>query len=265
MSPAGRHAAAPDAGRSTHVRLVVAAAALAAFVVFTALGGWQLQRRAWKLDLIERVEQRVHAAPVAAPERARWPEVTAATDEYRRVRLAGRYLHAQATRVQAVTVLGAGHWLLTPLRQADGSVVLVNRGFVPPGWRAPAAAAGDEIVVTGLLRLSEPGGGFLRRNDPAADRWTSRDVAGIARAHGLGQIAPYFVDADAGAAPVPDGDGPVGGLTVIRFANNHLVYALTWFALAFMVAGAVLWVVHDARRRRGAAAVPAGERDAPQA
>lgn len=265
MSPAGRHAAAPDAGRSTHVRLVVAAAALAAFVVFTALGGWQLQRRAWKLDLIERVEQRVHAAPVAAPERARWPEVTEATDEYRRVRLAGRYLHAQATRVQAVTVLGAGHWLLTPLRQADGSVVLVNRGFVPSGWRAPAAVAGDEIVVTGLLRLSEPGGGFLRRNDPAADRWTSRDVAGIARAHGLGQIAPYFVDADAGAAPVPDGDGPVGGLTVIRFANNHLVYALTWFALAFMVAGAALWVVHDARRRRGAAAVPARERDAPQA
>ncbi|WP_242499830.1 SURF1 family protein [Methylibium sp. Pch-M] len=253
------------------MRLVLAAAALAAFVVFTALGSWQLQRRTWKLDLIERVEQRVHAAPVAAPERARWPELTAATDGYRHVRLVGRYLHAQATRVQAATVLGAGHWLLTPLRQADGSVVLVNRGFVPPGWRAPAGAAGDagdagdEIVVTGLLRLSEPGGGFLRRNDAAADRWTSRDVVGIARARGLGQVAPYFVDADAGAAPVPDGEGPVGGLTVIRFANNHLVYALTWFALAFMVAGAALWAVRDAHRRRGAEAVPTGERDAPQA
>lgn len=265
MNPAGRHAAAPDAGRSTHVRLVFAAAALAAFVVFTALGGWQLQRRAWKLDLIERVEQRVRAAPVTAPERARWPEVTAATDEYRHVRLTGHYLHAQATRVQAATVLGAGHWLLTPLRQADGSVVLVNRGFVPPGWRAPAVVESDAVVVTGLLRLSEPGGGFLRRNDPAADRWTSRDVAEIARARGLGEVAPYFVDADAGALPAPDGDGPVGGLTVVRFANNHLVYALTWFTLAFMVAGAALWVVRDARRRRGAEVVPTGEPDAPQA
>ena len=264
MSPSGRPAAAPDAGPSARARLGLATAALAAFALFAALGGWQLQRRAWKLDLIERVEQRVHAAPVAAPERARWPEVAAATDEYRHVRLAGRYLHAQATRVQAATVLGAGHWLLTPLQQADGSVVLVNRGFVPPGWRAPAAAEGDAVVVTGLLRLSEPGGGFLRRNDPAADRWTSRDVAGIARVRGLGEVAPYFVDADAGAAPVPDGGGPVGGLTVVRFANNHLVYALTWFTLALMVAGATAWVARDARRRRGAATAPSGAPDAPQ-
>lgn len=264
MSPSGRPAAAPDAGPSARARLGLAAAALAAFVLFAALGGWQIQRRAWKLDLIERVEQRVHAAPVAAPERARWPEVTAATDEYRHVRLAGRYLHAQSTRVQAATVLGAGHWLLTPLQQADGTVVLVNRGFVPPGWRAPAAAEGDAVVVTGLLRLSEPGGGFLRRNDPAADRWTSRDVAGIARARGLGEVAPYFVDADARAAPVPDGGGPVGGLTVVRFANNHLVYALTWFTLALMVAGATAWVVRDARRRHGAATAPSGGPDAPQ-
>lgn len=260
MSPAGRRPAAADDGpvpaapHRAGRRVAFSAGALAAFVLFAALGGWQLQRRAWKLELIERVEQRVHAAPVAPPDRAHWPRVAAATDEYRHVRLAGRYLHAQATRVQAVTVLGAGHWLLTPLRQSDGSVVLVNRGYVPPGWRAPAAAAGDdpgEVVVTGLLRLSEPGGGFLRRNDPAAGRWTSRDVATIAQARGLVDVAPYFVDADAGAAPVSEGSGPVGGLTVVRFANNHLVYALTWCALALMAAGAALWVVRDARRGGG--------------
>ena len=41
--------------------------------------------------------------------------------------------------------------------------------------------------MTGLLRMSEPGGAFLRSNDPAADRWFSRDVAAIAASRGLGQ------------------------------------------------------------------------------
>ena len=87
--------------------------------------------------------------------------------------------------------------------------------------------------------MSEPGGTFLRRNDPAANRWYSRDVAAIARARGLGPVAPYFIDADA----TPDTGGyPVGGLTVVRFRNAHLSYALTWFTLAGLSAWG-LWFV----------------------
>ena len=82
---------------------------------------------------------------------------------------------------------------------------------------------------TGLVRASEPHGGFLRANDAAADRWYSRDIAAIGRARSLGHLAPVFIDAD--ATPNP-GDYPVGGLTVVAFRNAHLAYALTWFALA---------------------------------
>jgi surfeit locus 1 family protein len=90
----------------------------------------------------------------------------------------------------------------------------------------------------GLLRLTEPKGGFLRSNDAVANRWYSRDVSAIADARGLAHVAPYFVDADAKPNP---GGFPIGGLTVIRFANNHLVYALTWFALAIgLAAGAIV-------------------------
>ncbi|RZJ03132.1 MAG: SURF1 family protein, partial [Haliea sp.] len=86
-------------------RWALAAAALVLFTGFCALGTWQVQRRAWKLDLIERVEQRAHGAAVAAPAEAEWPAVTAANDEYRRVQLRGRYLAGQDARVQAATVL----------------------------------------------------------------------------------------------------------------------------------------------------------------
>jgi surfeit locus 1 family protein len=87
------------------------------------------------------------------------------------------------------------------------------------------------VTITGLLRASEPGGGFLRANDPATDRWFSRDTAAIGRARGLSRVGGFFIDAD--ATPNPGGY-PVGGLTVIKFRNAHLVYALTWFGLAVL-------------------------------
>lgn len=204
------------------------------FVALVTLGSWQVQRRAWKLDLIARVEARLAAAPVAAPGPEAWSGVGRG-DEYRRVRLRGTFEHAHETCTQAVTVRGAGCWVLTPLRTETGWWVLVNRGFVEPARREASTRAGGQVPgvvdVQGLLRLSEPGGGFLRANDPARGRWTSRDVAAIGAARGLPatRLAPYFVDA---AESVPD--GPVGGLTVVRFRNSHLVYALTWFGLAAM-------------------------------
>ena len=84
----------------------------------------------------------------------------------------------------------------------------------------------------------------MRTNDPVANKWYSRDVVAIATARGLSNVAPYFVDASAGTEP----RGPVGGLTVISFPNSHLVYALTWYALAAMTAGVYVWLRRQSRR-----------------
>ncbi len=245
MTPEGRH--------STLVRAVAAALGVLFLAVFIALGTWQVKRRAWKLDLIARVEQRVHAPPVALPEAARWPLVTATSDEYRHVKASGTFIDGSQTLVHAVTELGAGFWVLTPLRMADGTIVLVNRGFVPSEARtriAPEALTS----ITGLLRMTEPGGAFLRHNDPADNHWYSRDVQAIAAARGLTGVAPFFIDAESSAGhPLEEGARadrgftgpslvtPIGGLTVIRFHNNHLVYAVTWYTLALMTAAA-LWL-----------------------
>lgn len=244
--------------RSAAALIVLAVGAALFFAGFMALGTWQVQRLHWKLDLIERVNQRVHAPAVAAPGPERWSQITAASDEYRHVRVTGSFLHEHTVKVQAVTELGSGYWLLTPLRRTDSSVVLINRGFVPPGVadtaRNMGGAESDPVTVTGLLRMSEPDGAFLRSNDAANDRWYSRDVQAIAASRGLSQVAPYFIDADAATAGTADTESryPVGGLTVISFHNSHLVYAITWYALALMVAGASWWVARDERRlRRG--------------
>jgi len=237
--------------RSAFVLGLVLALAALLFAGFVALGVWQVHRLSWKLALIDHVAHRVHAPPVPAPGPAAWPAVTADADAYRRVVVSGHYENGRETLVQANTELGPGFWVLTPFDTARGFTVLVNRGFVPPEHRDPATRAAGQIAgettVTGLLRITEPNGTLLRSNDPAHDRWYSRDVAAIARARGLGTVAPYFIDAERAALPA---QAPVGGLTVVHFRNAHLQYAITWFALALLtLIGAGLLIRYEWRLR----------------
>ncbi|MBR0550985.1 SURF1 family protein [Stakelama marina] len=212
-------------GRTGFIFLLTLSAV--AFAGFVSLGIWQIHRLAWKEALIARVDARVAAAPVQAPGPDLWPDITAKNSEYLHVRLRGRFEHDRNTLVKAVTDLGSGYWVLTPLDTSRGFTVLVNRGFVA-GARPVTAPTGIQ-TITGLLRISEPGGGFLRSNRPTEDRWYSRDVAAIAKARDLTHVAPYFVDADKRQEAR---NSPIGGLTVIRFHNNHLGYAVTWFVMA---------------------------------
>lgn len=235
--------------RSPAALFGIVLAGLAALAALLALGTWQLQRRVRKLGLVDQVQRRVHAAPVAPPAPGQWRQVTAAQDGYRHVQVGGLYAPGSEVLVQAVTRLGGGYWVMTPLRTDPGYVVLINRGFIPGDHSASAdhRPPSGHVTVTGLLRLTEPKGGFLRANAPARNRWYSRDVTAISAARGLSPAAPYFIDAD--DAPNPGG-WPVGGLTVIQFPNSHLIYALTWYGLALLVAGGLARILRDAWRAR---------------
>ncbi|MCF7701260.1 SURF1 family protein [Loktanella sp. M215] len=213
--------------------------------LFCALGVWQVERLAWKRDLIATVDARLAAPAAPAPAPAAWPQINQTDDRYRKVTVTGQFRHDAEVLVQAVTELGGGFWVMTPLVTPDGTW-LINRGFVPADRRDPGTRAAGQIdgtvTVTGLMRMTEPDGAFLRANAPDEGRWYSRDVAAIADRTGLA-LAPAFIDAD--ATPNPGGL-PVGGLTVVAFRNSHLSYALTWFALALgTIAGLVILVRQD--------------------
>ncbi len=236
------------ARRRSLPRTVFLLALAAAFAGFVALGAWQLQRMAWKHELIARVDARIHADPADLPGRERWAGVDAASDEYRRVRAGGRFLDIAPTRVQAVTERGPGWWVLAPFETDRGDIVLVNRGYVASDVD-PAPPPRETRAISGLLRLSEPDGAFLRANAPEEERWYSRDVMAIAAARALpaGRVAPFFIDADRATSPGATENEPLGGLTVVRFRDPHLAYALTWFALAGLsVLGA--WLLLSTQR-----------------
>ncbi|MEM1375511.1 MAG: SURF1 family protein [Pseudomonadota bacterium] len=219
-------------------------AAFAVFVVMIGLGNWQLQRLGWKLDLIEAVETRAFAEEVPAPS----GPVTEEADEYTRVAVSGTYDYAETRRVKAVTDLGLGFWLMTPL-EADGRTIWINRGFIPQNFAGEVLEPAGRVTVTGFLRITEPEGTLLESNDPAAGRWVARDVAVLSNVAGI-EAEAYFIDADHLTAP---GTFPRGGLTIIEFRNSHLSYALTWYAMAALFAGGMAYVIWDrySARRRG--------------
>jgi surfeit locus 1 family protein len=239
--------------RSALLKWSIAIFGLFSFVSLILLGNWQLDRRIWKLDLMQRVETRVHASPESAPDVTRWQTISKNTDEYRRVSVSGNFLSDKDTLVVAATEQGSGYWVLTPFQRVDESIVLVNRGFISQGVQPAPALTGLQQVV-GLLRMTEPEGSVLRTNEPVLDRWYSRDVTAIAT-HQKVIAAPYFIDAEKRGLEKPPlpaqiGQVPVGGLTRINFYNNHMVYAITWYGLAIMIIGAGVIIVRENRRSR---------------
>ena len=175
--------------------------------------------------------------------RRTWPRWQASSDEFRKVRVKGTFLHEFEAPVHGLAPgqRGApvqGFFLMTPLRLPTGGIVMVNRGFVPTELRDPAARPESrpigEVAVTGLVRAPESRTWFTPDDVPDRNRWYTRDPQAIAAAGGLERTAPFYVEAD--ATPNPGG-WPRGGQTRLDLPNNHLQYALTWFGIALTLVG----------------------------
>jgi surfeit locus 1 family protein len=207
------------------------------------LGFWQIERMGAKHRLMARVEARAQQEPQPFPPETLWPSLAPKAYEYSKVRLEGRFLHEKEAHVHGLLSTenrGAvqGFYILTPLLLENGAIVIVNRGFVPtervaPASRSEGQLAGPQTVV-GLMRAPERRGWFIPEDDPKSNSWFTRDPAAIGRAMGLERVAPFSVDAD--ATPTPGGL-PLGGQTRLVFTDNHLQYAITWFAMALALLG----------------------------
>jgi len=235
--------------------VVLTACTLAGLALLIGLGVWQLKRLAWKEGLIAEIETRAKGEPIplqdaiAVSREGRDPS-------YYRVRVDGRFDNAKELYLYSVAEERVGWHVITPLTSPDGTVVLVDRGFVPDALRDPAKRAEGEIegpvTVTGLARTPEIHGAFVPDNEVAANRWFWRDLAGMTHAlysAGAPAVAPFFLEAEKTDVP---GGWPEGGQTHLELPNNHLQYAITWFLLAGALVVVYLIYVRGAyRRERG--------------
>ncbi len=208
---------------------------LIGLAILISLGKWQLDRRDWKLGLIERIQARAHGQPVSLSTARRIWEKDRDV-EYYRVQLAGRFLHRFERHLYGVVDGKAGWRILTPFETTNGDIVLVDRGIVPDRLKDAASRKAGQIEGTveliGLARAPEQQGLFTPDNRVEANRWFWRDVARMAASlpSGMAEKAlGFMVEAEAQAAP---GGWPKGGVTRLTLPNRHLEYAITWFGLA---------------------------------
>jgi len=215
------------------------------FAALIALGVWQLQRLHWKLGLIAEVNHSLAATPIPL-DRAL---AIGGAAQYRRVMLDGWFLSDKESYVYASGPDGAPvYHVLTPFETRDRRVLMVDRGIVPTGLVDPKKRARGQVgerVMIGVWHIPDPPGFFTPPPDMAHRIWYSRDVAAMAAAAQVKLAAPVLVEAD--AAPNPGG-WPLGGQTQVAFRNEHLQYAITWFALAAALLG--IYVAYHISRGR---------------
>jgi surfeit locus 1 family protein len=219
---------------------------LVALPILIGLGNWQWHRKAWKEDLISKIETRRTAEPISYAA-ALSQYVRTGDVEYLHVRVTGTFDYGQERYLYAPTDVSQGSHVYTLMKPEGGLPPLfINRGWVPDALQDRSKRAAGQVpgivTVTGLVRLPEHKGWFTPDNNYAANRWFSRDLD--AMQYGAAgppsplqfatekkqAYAPFSIDAD--AKPENPGGWPKGGTTVIDIPNSHLQYVVTWYGLA---------------------------------
>ncbi len=223
---------------------------LSMIVVFTALGLWQLQRRVEKHALIAALSERLGAVPQPLPP-GRSNAMKPATDEFRRVTIKAAYMQLPDAMVYSAgsavraDISGPGTWAFLPARLASGETVVVNAGFVANTMQdrgvedraVKALVRGELETMTGYIRFPEAAGWLTPADNPAKRLWFVRDHLAMAKSLGWGEVAPFYIDLE---QPVPPNGIPKPGPLDVHLKDDHLQYAITWFALAGAVAIAFL-------------------------
>lgn len=248
------------AGGLARKLIIPGIAALAGLAVLLSLGFWQLDRLAWKEALIAKVERDISEPAAPAPGPADWPGLDPEEEDYRHVSLTGEFLPGSAYYYTSLgqangPVNGPGYLVYAPFRTTDGWVVMVNRGFIPQGLdangkaKASTSPAGFQELA-GLLRKSEEPNWTTPGADAENRIWFARDTDHMLSVLGLGpeQAAPFSVDLDRTFTPASG--LPQAGETIVRFKNDHLGYALTWFGLAATLIGVFTAYAISALRTR---------------
>ena len=238
-----------DQARRFPVGLTVAVAISLSILI--GLGVWQLQRLAWKENLLTRVEA-LQAAPAQSAAAALERMAAGADLDFARISIECPGL-ASAPYLQLYSVRDGqpGARLISACQTNDGRyrTILVDRGFVDETVSArPKVNVSDRapIAVTGVLRVPEKGNFVSPPNDVAGNRWYVRDVPAMAQALNADAPAPLVLMAETSSNPEWKALDPAP--LPAQITNRHLEYALTWFGLAAALVGvyvAMLW-----RRRK---------------
>ncbi len=212
---------------------------LLAVALLVTLGTWQLDRRAWKQELLAQIAARSDAAPTGLPARIDDPSDWA----YLPIRAAGRFAPASLQLMGRNHGGRPGYKLIGLLDRPGQAPLTVDLGWRPLGSPAVDAAALGDLQLTGVAMEMSGEPPFAPANDLMTGQvfWLSPALVTDA----LSLDTPPLPIVMVATQPLPGID------TVLipprtDLPDNHLQYALTWYSLAAIFVG--LFVVASRRQ-----------------
>ncbi|MCK7636570.1 SURF1 family protein [Corynebacterium pygosceleis] len=221
-----------------------------AYTAFTVLAPWQLGKNEATSARNQRIEEAFNTDPVPLGTLVGTDGVVDPDLEWRRVTLTGRYLPDEEVllRLRPVDHQPAVQGLV-PFELDDGTVVLVNRGWLPvSAGTIPEVtpAPGGEVTVSGYLRRDEA----VPERSPVTEQGHTQ-VHGISTA----QISE-LTGVQLGRDYIQLAEGSPGGLDPIPLpkldAGPYLSYGVQWIAFGVMAPlglGYFIWAELRERRR----------------
>lgn len=211
---------------------------IAGTAVLVSLGLWQLQRLEWKQGILDDIQARITAAPVALP-----ADPDPQADRFLPVRLSGSTGANEILVQSSLKLVGPGFRVIAPFETGEGRRVLLDRGFIRltdrDRTRPPVA-----MTVTGNLHWPDEIDGFTPDPDIAGGMWFGRDVPAMAEVLGTEPVLVVVRDTDEAetvVTPLPVGTEGI--------PNSHLGYAVQWFLLAVVWAVMSVYLLLALRRR----------------
>lgn len=205
--------------------------------VLIYLGLWQLDRRAWKEDMLADITAGIQADPVPLPD-AIDPSM-----KYLPVTVSGTTTGAEIDVLSHTREQGAGYQIVSRFVTDDGRAILLDRGFVPQEARRIDRPP-VRLQVTGNLHWPQDASSSTPAPNMDENIWFARDVDAMALTL---DTLPVLVVASAvegdnqGARPLP--------VAIEGIPNNHLSYAVQWFLIAATWAVMTLALIWRIRQR----------------
>jgi len=203
---------------------------LAGIAVLLSLGIWQMQRLAWKQNILSQIEARLAADATPLPK-----PTEEARDNRLKVSTSGTFQVGEIHVLTSIKGEGPGFRIIAPFLTDTGQRIMVDRGFVLEANKNTERPLGDAQIEGNLLWPNETDG-YTPEPNLERNIWFARDTPKMAAA----------LDTDPVLVVVKSvtPNGPTQPLPVtVNIANDHLEYAITWFSLAFVWFGMTLFLL----------------------
>ncbi|QYX57569.1 SURF1 family protein [Roseovarius sp. SCSIO 43702] len=205
--------------------------------ILLRLGFWQVERLGEKEAAIARIEARIAEPPVPLPDT---PDPDA--DKYLPVTVTGDFTGEDLRVLVSLKQVGAGYRVISVMETEAGRI-LVDRGFVEVATAATPRPA-EGVTITGNLHWPDEVDGYTPEPDTEKNLWFARDVSRMARhldARPVLVVAAQTTEEAPVATPLR--------VDTAHIPNDHLEYAITWFALAAIWAAMTGYFLWRTRRR----------------